>query len=113
MAQQRGAMAMRGGLGGGASERMAGGFGRNLALQQAGIRGAGEQQGMGIRLGIGQQDMGDKFALQQTLAGEMGTRRLGDIESKRGFDMQAYIEEMKTKSAVESARLQGEAMRGR
>lgn len=100
-AESEEALAMRGGLGGGSRERLAESGMQNLALQQQGIRQAGEEQRLG---------------LQQKLAGVEAERARSDVEAARAdqarkqeFGLRQFEKESEAIAAMKSAKAQAKA----
>ncbi len=99
LAQARSGLAMRGGLGTGASERLA----------QAGMR-EGALQRQGLRAGAVQAAETGRRGIQQSLA-ELAEQRKGadigleyqDLQSKRAFDMARYQAKMQEYAAGKAA----------
>ena len=111
-AQQQAALAMRGGATGGAGERLSSQIARQGALQRQGIFAEGAQTRLGLRAAEEEQ----KQALQGQMANLEEQRRrinlqnvLGEIGSKRQFDMDKYKaamrEHLASKEAHEQRRL--------
>lgn len=92
-------LARRGGLSGGSAERLAGASQEQAALQAQDIRGAGDQQ----RLGMQSADMQNERQYQTGLQQSNLANTLADVASKREFDMNKYQEQMKAYGADKSA----------
>lgn len=84
MANARAQLASRGGLTGGAAERLARSGSRNLMASSQDI----SRQGMTDRLGIGVQDENQKLGLLQSIPG-METQRMGADLAKAGLQEKA------------------------
>jgi len=104
-AQTEEQLAMRGGLGGGARERLAEAGSEQLALQEQGIRGQ-----------IGAQDVEQRLGLQQRLGGLEAERGRSDIEAardeqarKQEFGLRQFEKESEAIAAQRSAKEQARA----
>lgn len=105
-------MAMRGGLGGGARERMAAGSAQNLMTGLQGIGGADRQ----AQMSISAQDEASKNALLGQVGGvSQGiqdtniSRLIGDIQQQNQTSQNVYKEDMSAYGAIKSAEAQARA----
>lgn len=115
MAQARGSLAMRGGLRGGAGERMAMGNQRGLMSQLQGL--GAENRAGGLRLSIADEEMKNKVLgnIGQTGQGIQGRNigmLQGDIANQNQFESQKYSDDMAAYGAKETAKAQRKASGG-
>lgn len=128
-AQARNQMAMRGGVTGGASERLAKSNLRSQMMEQNKLARQGSMDQMGIRI---QDDQTKQGLLKDTVGydfqnADLGlknrqystdvnktniTAALADIEAKRGFDMEQYKSKMSAWGAGKTADAQRAASKG-
>lgn len=101
-AQARGMLASRGGLRGGAAERLAGSAAENLALMRQGIAGQGAEAraDLGIKgLGLATDILGRNVdAMNRAREFNVGAN-IADLRAQNERNMQQYLEEMKLRGA--------------
>jgi hypothetical protein len=112
MSQAQSELAASGGLSSGARERMARGGGRDLLMARQGIA----RQGVGARLGIGEQDINRKQSMLSDFGNaEQGAQKFNigqqtdDLNRSAAFDSNRYNAQMQAYGAAETARAQRDA----
>lgn len=101
-AQARGMLASRGGLRGGAAERLAGSAAENLAMMRQGIAGQGAEaradlgmKGLGLATDIAGRNVEAANRAREFNVGA----NIADLRAQNERNMQQYLEEMKLKGA--------------